>query len=385
MVKVGIVGVGSISAAHLEGYCTFPDRCRVVAACDTEGERAAERLAGQGLRIPVYPDLGDLLEHETPDLVSICTPPFTHRELAVHALSRGVHVLCEKPMASSLQECDAMLGAQHAGGAMLSIVAQNRFRTALWNLKRLLSQGAIGRLLHTQVNSYWWRGTWEHEGGGCTLNHAVHHIDLLIWLTGMPARVVAMMGNVGHPNSQVEDLSMALLEYSDGSFAQVTSSVVHHGERQEIILQGTDARISAPWLVDAAVTTPGGFPKQNAALEQELSRRIAVLGELPREGHAGQIDDVLSAIDEGRPPLVSGTDGRSAIELITSIYKSATTRTSVTLPLTDSDAFYRADTLLQVVPRYSAGSESQQSPRDAAVSRCAACRQADPHAVSRKP
>ncbi len=84
----------------------------------------------------------------------------------------------------------------------------------------------------------WWRGLWEKEGGGPTLNHAVHHIDMLNWLEGkLPEAVMAMLANVMHDNSEVEDLSLAMLEYQDGSLAQVTSSVIHHGEQQGIELQ----------------------------------------------------------------------------------------------------------------------------------------------------
>lgn len=77
----------------------------------------------------------------------------------------------------------------------------------------------------------WWRGTWEKEGGGCTLNHAVHHIDMLLWMMGLPESVTSVLSNVAHDNAQVEDLSMSILRYPR-SLAQLTASVVHHGEEQ---------------------------------------------------------------------------------------------------------------------------------------------------------
>ncbi|MFQ8717398.1 MAG: Gfo/Idh/MocA family protein [Enterobacter hormaechei] len=126
---------------------------------------------------------------------------------------------------------------------------------AFWRLKAALDSGLAGKICHAQVDSFWWRGhcyydlwwrgTWEKEGGGCTLNHAVHHIDAIQWMLGFPSEVVAMMTNVAHDNAEVEDLSAAIFKYPSGALTQLTASVVHHGEDQKIIIQGDKARISA--------------------------------------------------------------------------------------------------------------------------------------------
>jgi predicted dehydrogenase len=157
------------------------------------------------------------------DIVDVCTPPYVHAEISIDALNAGCHVLCEKPMAASLEECDAMIAAQQASGKTLSIIAQNRFTDAFWRLKAAMDSGLAGKICHAQVDSFWWRGhcyydlwwrgTWEKEGGGCTLNHAVHHIDAIQWMLGFPSEVVAMMTNVAHDNAEVEDLSAAIFKY----------------------------------------------------------------------------------------------------------------------------------------------------------------------------
>lgn len=177
------------------------------------------------------------------DLVHICTPPYVHCEIAVNCMNAGCNVVVEKPMAACLAECDRMLEAKRRNRVTMACIAQNRFRDSVYRLKKTLDSNLAGKICLANVQSawwrghcyydLWWRGTWEKEGGGPTLNHAVHHIDMLNWLEGkMPDSVMAVLTNVMHDNAEVEDLSLACLHYEDGSLAQVTSSVVHHGENR---------------------------------------------------------------------------------------------------------------------------------------------------------
>src|SRR5699024_8470063 len=122
-----------------------------------------------------------MLAAEQPDLVSIATPPGTHCELTVQALEAGAHVIVEKPMAPSLEECDRMLESQRRSGKLLSVIAQNRFRDDMARLKAVLATGRIGRIAHARIASawwrgrayydLWWRGTWASEGGRPDRNH----------------------------------------------------------------------------------------------------------------------------------------------------------------------------------------------------------------------
>ncbi len=349
MLKVAIIGTGAISDAHIDGYLRFQDRCRIVALCDLYPDKAEAKNQKYGLNAKVVNDYRELL-HDGIDLVSVCLPPYEHAPVAVDFLEAGSHVLVEKPMASSLEECDRMIEAAERSGKLLSVVAQNRFTNPFMKLKQMLDTGLAGPILHAQVDSFWWRGhcyydlwwrgTWEKEGGGCTLNHAVHHIDALIWMMGRPERIQALMSNGAHDNAEVEDLSVAILRYPNGSLGQVTSSVVHHGEEQQLVFQGKHARISAPWKVKASVSRANGFPETNEALERQLRETYEALPDLPYEGHAAQIDNVLHAIETGGLPLVDGISGRATLETITAIYKAASSGENVSLPLASDDPFY---------------------------------------------
>ncbi|MCZ4066411.1 Gfo/Idh/MocA family oxidoreductase [Microbacterium sp. H37-C3] len=364
MFRIGIIGTGGIASAHIGGYLAFPGECEIVALADVMPGKAAQKAEEFGLRDAAgYDDPLRMIAEADLDLVSISTPPSTHAALSIAALDGGVNVLVEKPMAPSLEECDAMLAAQERSGKVLSVVAQNRFRDDLATLKTVVDSGLLGPISFVRVDSawwrglpyydLWWRGTWEKEGGGCTLNHAIHHIDLLLWLLGRPMEVTAMLANAQHDNSEVEDLSVAVLRYERG-LAQLTSSVVHHGEEQEIVIQGANARVSQPWRVIAERADGGGFPAQGGDPELVAAIEAVVTAREPlaHTGHAGQIGDLLAAIREGRAPVADGRDGRNAIEVVSAIYKAGIERTFVDLPIPADDPYYRAGQLVERAPRF---------------------------------
>ncbi|GAA2008922.1 Gfo/Idh/MocA family protein [Microbacterium ulmi] len=364
MLKVGIIGTGNIVNSHIAGYLEFPGECEIVAFCDLVPAKAAAKRDEHGLAgARVYADPAEMLADEDLDLVSIATPPSTHAQLAIQLLRGGVNVIVEKPMAPSLEECDAMLAAERESGKVLSVVAQNRFRDDMAALKDVLDSGLVGPISHVQVNSSWWRGlpyydlswrgTWASEGGGCTLNHAIHHIDLLLWMMGRPDSVTAVLTNAQHENAEVEDLSVAILQYGR-ALAEVTSSVVHHGQEAGIVVHGRDARVSQPWRAVAEVTQPNGFPVPggDAALVAQLDDLFAAHSPLAHTGHGGQIGEILAALRAGRRPAIDGVDGRNAVELVTAIYKSGIERATVDFPLQPDDPYYRTGTLEQRAPHF---------------------------------
>jgi predicted dehydrogenase len=159
MIKVAIIGAGGISDQHIQAYMKFKDRCQIVAIADLYPEKAAKKADSHGLDIPHFKNLQRLLESEEVDLVSICTPPFAHAEGTINSLNAGAHVLLEKPMATSLSECDEMLAAAKKNDCLLSVMAQNRFKRPLMKLKQVLDSGLIGKIIHAQVDSFWWRGS----------------------------------------------------------------------------------------------------------------------------------------------------------------------------------------------------------------------------------
>lgn len=362
MIRVAVVGTGGISHAHISAYLQFPERCKITALVDIIPGKAQRVKEQYHLDAEVYTDHHEILDKDI-DLVDVCTPPYVHAEISINALRSGKNVICEKPMAASLEECDEMIRARNESGKKLSIIAQNRFRKPIRDLKALLDSGMAGNVRHACINSFWyrahcyydlwWRGTWEKEGGGCTLNHAVHHIDMLGWMMGTPQRVTSILANTAHDNAEVEDLSVSILEYP-GALATVTASVVHHGEDQELVFQCEKAKLAAPFDVFASIPMPNGFPlkEPDGEFRKKAEEYLASLPEIPYEMHTGQIEDVLTALETGRDVSITGEDGRRTIELITAIYKAGSERKAADLPLLPNDPFYTVEGIRKHVPHF---------------------------------
>jgi predicted dehydrogenase len=178
------------------------------------------------------------------------------------------------------------------------------------------------------------------------MNHAVHHIDLFQWMLGMPVELHAVTANLAHQNSEVEDFAVAVLIYANGSIGQITASLVHHGEEQQLVFQGERAKVSVPWRVYASKQKENGFPEEDAALAAQIQAYYDQLPQLQHSGHDGQIANFLAAIEGKEQLTVDGHAGRNTLELITAIYKSSHLGQKVALPLKLSDPFYTRQGIL---------------------------------------
>ncbi len=365
---IAIIGTGNIAKEHVEACLAFPERVSVNGVCDIFTDKAEAFCKKYSLSCVVEKDYNVLLDRDDIDMVAICLPPSVHKEVAIAAMRKGKAVLCEKPMAASLEEADEMIRVSQETGCLLSVISQNRFRNSLYKVKKILSQGLVGKILFIRVNSswyrgdnyykLWWRGTWEKEGGGCTLNHAVHQIDILNYIMGeMPLSITSVMANLAHPNSEVEDISLSLLKYPC-ALSSITVSLLNHDERQGFEIIAEKATLNVPWSFKAVKQKENGFFLDNEDLEKEIQKAYDSIPDLEYEGHAGQLLNFLNAADGIEPLLVDGNAGREALSLIYGIYESAITNKEVALPLMKGSEFYTKNGLLAAAPRYHEKTES---------------------------
>ena len=242
----GIVGAGVIATVHAEAIATLPDAA-VVAVTDVVPERARDLAARCGCA--AEPGLGALLARDDVDVVSVCVPSGLHAEVGVQAAAAGKHLVVEKPIDVTLAAADRLIGAARAAGVVMTVISQHRFDPGLIELRRLLDQGALGRLVLGEASTKWyrsqgyydsapWRGTWALDGGSL-MNQGIHYVDLLRWSMGPLAEVMAVCTTQTH-QVEVEDATLAVLKFSSGAVGTiVASTAVFPGFAQRLEISGT--------------------------------------------------------------------------------------------------------------------------------------------------
>lgn len=191
--KAVVVGTGWPALQHIKGYQNNSDT-EVAAICDVNEDRCNQVAVEFGIPCK-YTDFRQMLEKEKPDMVSICTPNYLHAKMSIDAMRQGANVICEKPMASSVEEAQAMIDTQKKTGKVLMIAHQRRFSSQAQYLKKIISEGKLGEIYHARA--YWVRrqgipgmGGWftqkEMSGGGALIDIGVHVLDLALWFLGHP-------------------------------------------------------------------------------------------------------------------------------------------------------------------------------------------------------
>ncbi|WP_203579947.1 Gfo/Idh/MocA family protein [Microbacterium hibisci] len=335
--RCAVVGTGAIAHAHARAIAEYP-HAELVAATDLSRASADAFAATYGVPA-VYDDLESLLAAEHPDVVHICTPPVAHHAQTLASFAAGAHVVVEKPPAPSLDELQDMTDAAAAADRRLAVVFQQRTGTAAAHAKRLLDSGALGRPLVAQCQTLWyrdaayfavpWRGKWETEGGGTTLGHAIHQIDLLAFLLGDWARVEGRLWRLDR-ETRTEDVSTATIVFEGGVVAQMVSSTLSPREVSTIRIDTEKATITVDHLYghghDNWRITPAAHVDAAEAATWALTD-----AEEP-SGHAPLLRDVFDALRTGAPlPPTADAPARS-IEIVAAIYASATADGDVVTP-----------------------------------------------------
>lgn len=344
--RAAIVGTGAVAHLHARAVLADP-RVDLVAVSDLIAERydAFADMYGVAGR---YANITDLLASERLDVVILCTPPDLHLAQALAAFAAGVNVICEKPPALSLAELDTMLAAADAAGLALAIVFQQRTGSAAAHVKRLLDSGTLGRPLLAQCQTLWlrqddyyaadWRGTWDSEGGGTTLGHGIHQMDLLAYLMGDWAEVDARLWRLAR-NIEMEDVSTATIRFANGVIATAVSSVLSPRETSYVRIDTELATVEVEHLYGHSGHNWQITPARGVAAEQSASWALPAVDE--PSGHVPLVRAVIDALSTGSalPDLV--THARRPLELVTAIYASATRGGPITHATLDADDRFR--------------------------------------------
>ena len=334
--RIAIVGTGNIARRHAEDLAAASGAggpaASLVAVMDVDEQRLA--AFGQEFGVPGrYTDLDGLLGAE-PDLVHVCTPPSAHVQPTLSCLRAGASVLVEKPPTISLRELDELAAAEGGGGTAgggpwFATVFQHRFGSGQRRLKALMASGVLGRPLVAVCNTTWyrdqayfdvpWRGRWDTEGGGPTMGHGIHQMDMLVDALGEWTEVSAVTRTLAR-TMDTEDLSLAHVTFASGAVASVVNSVLSPREESYLRFDFERATVEVTHLYgyddgDWRVTPLPGR-------EQEVRAAWDAAEHGTRSGHAAQFRHVLGALAEGRRPPVGPAEARRTMALVAGIYAS---------------------------------------------------------------
>jgi UDP-N-acetyl-2-amino-2-deoxyglucuronate dehydrogenase len=355
--RTGLVGCGKVGHTHAAALRDLPDS-EFVAVCDRNLDRAQTFAAQYGVH--VYTNTREMVEREKLRAVIVCTPHPIHASPALEALRAGAHVLVEKPMATNLADCDSMLAAAQEANVRLGVISQRRLYLPARRVKAAIEAGKIGQpilgmvtMLGWRDEAYYrsdpWRGTWQGEGGGVLVSQAVHQLDLLLWFMGPPAELQGYWANLNHPTIEVEDTAVATLRFQTGALGSiVVSNSQNPGLYGRVHVFGANGAAVGVQTDGGAMFVAGmseveeppvndvwTVPGEAHLLErwQQEDHELFARVNTATYYHQLQIQDFLRAVIEDRAPMVSGEDGRRAVELITAIYRAQESGEAIRFPV----------------------------------------------------
>ncbi|HEY8746765.1 MAG TPA: Gfo/Idh/MocA family oxidoreductase [Tepidisphaeraceae bacterium] len=355
-VRFGVVGLGNMGLFHVETFASLKGGT-LGAICDA----APANLARAGQKTPAkqFSDYREMLDSGLIDAVLIATPHFLHPEIALAAFDRGIHVLCEKPLAVTVGQGRSVMEASARKPELkFGLMFQMRTTSLYKKIRELIADGELGEISRiTWIVTDWfrtwtyfasggWRATWAGEGGGVLINQCPHNLDLIQWLTGLtPSRITAI-GFVGktHP-IEVEDEVSAILEYPSGAIGHFITSTGEApgtnrleicGDRGKLVAEKGKISFSR---TRKSVKETRETSKEAFAVVEAWDIDVPV-GPSDAEGHKVITQNFVNAVLNNEPLIAPGPDGLRELELGNAIAMAALTRKVVELPL-DSGAYDR--------------------------------------------
>lgn len=355
--KISIAGCGKVAHLHAKAIMNIPNaRLEGVWSRTPQTAESFSKL----YKTKPYPDITTMVNENKVDLVVVCTPHPFHRQPAVEAALAGANVLVEKPLASNLNDCDAIINACKDKNVKLGVISQRRWYEPVKRVKEAIENGKIGKpvlatvtMLGWRDKNYYdsdaWRGTWEMEGGGVLVNQSPHQLDIMLWYMGDIDEVYGIWRNLNHTYIEVDDTAVAIVKFKSGAIGNILVSnsqkpgiygKVHvHGENGASVGVQTDGGamfiagmtgVAEPPVNDLW-TVPGeeNMLKEWNRIDTEIFNNCD-----PTVYYMQcQVEDFIDAIGNDRDPMVTGIGGRKTVELFTSIYRSNRENAPVKFPL----------------------------------------------------
>ncbi|PYG84991.1 putative dehydrogenase [Ruminiclostridium sufflavum DSM 19573] len=343
--RYALIGCGRISPNHITA--AVENNLEIIALCDIEQKNIDNLISKFNInkQIHKYTDYNEMLSKEKPELAAIATESGKHAKIALACIEAGCNIIIEKPMALSLADADAIIEKSEKMGVRVCVCFQNRFNKSIQKIREAIERGRFGKLLYGTAHIRWnrgmeyykqapWRGTWEQDGGAL-MNQCIHNIDLLCWMMGNEITEVAgMTDKLLHSYIDAEDLGIAIIKFSNGSYGIVegTTNIYPNNLEETLYIFGEKGTVKA------------GGKSVNVIEEWQFADGLddfkdikAKYRENPENvygfGHTPLYSDMIDAVKIGREPYITAKDGRKSLELVLAVYKSAAEGNRVKLPL----------------------------------------------------
>jgi predicted dehydrogenase len=342
-VRLGVVGLGNIGLQHIKHVQNGAvERCRVTAVSSRQPHAIAEEVGAIH-----FCDFHALIDSGLCDAVLVATPTFSHREIGEYALSKGLHVLMEKPIGLSSDEGQQML-AKADQNQVFALMLNQRTDPVFVKMKSLIDSGQLGNIQRTHwTMTHWfrpevyfqvsdWRATWRGEGGGLLVNQCIHNLDIFQWLCGMPEQLTGMCGFGKYHDIEVEDEATAFLRYANGATGVFIGSTGEAPGVNQLDVVG-----------DAGTLSYNGSRlvfKQNTPTTSQYCRETKDMFGMPAlvetditpedkvNQHALIIENFCDAILDGAALIAPGQEGLDSLSLANAILLSAWTAESIDFP-----------------------------------------------------
>ncbi len=333
MVRIGVIGCGAIAVVeHLPGFAKCRNG-RVMAVADIDEKKAVCAAKKFGIK-EYYSDYRKMLERDDIDAVSIATPNFLHRDMAVKSAGAGKHILVEKPMASTMKEADEMIKAAKKNKVILMVEQTHRFLPANQKARDLLVKGIIGRVTTTRgrvghggPESWSFSGKWffrkKEAFGGVMADMGIHEIDVMRWMLRKEIKEVSAFMGTLEKKIEVEDNGVCLMKFSDGTFGIMEASWTTRPGVAQTTFYGEKGTMVVNAIGDITV---------------KLASGRTITPKVPSRGNYGTkygspYQYFVNCVEKGEKPFVPGEEGRRSLEVVIAAYESNRTGKVVRLPL----------------------------------------------------
>lgn len=348
--RFAIIGCGRISYKHVEALVNNKDEATLVAVCDISEENAVQKkneyikLTDGNSNVNVYTDYKEMIANENIDVVTIATESGYHPEIAIYCMNEKKNVICEKPMALSIEDADRMIKCSKDNNVKLCVSHQNRFNKSIQQLRNALEKNRFGRIINGTARILWnrnmnyytqapWRGTWKLDGG-TLMNQCIHNIDLLQWMLGGEIDTVYSQCDTYIRDIEGEDFGAVIIRFKNGAIGMIEGSACVYprnlketldifGEKGTVCIGGLAVNKIEAWRFESSEE------EEKEILKAQEEDPDSVYG----FGHTPLFKDMIDAINNNRQPLVSGEEGKKGMSIILAAYKSRLTGLPVKFPL----------------------------------------------------